>query len=204
MLAGYVRHRDRMVQQSVFEDLRDTLIACRWMAGTTAHAVFDPADPESGPQILTTGPTDVLPLMRGDGITLIDYFPEAEGDSYTTSPNTFALDNGTPGEPTLRELGSTEVEQPYVFNMAFFASSDAVALAVLNDLRDRYNGWLIRNDVIDLWDYNGSMAEPVVRMEIDNFRYSQNSDQIAPAEVHLYFAELTLTDFAEGALDVTP
>lgn len=194
---GYVRHRDRMVQESVYQDLKDTLIACRWMAGTTSRPVYDPNDPMSGPTTLTVATNQVLPLAQSSPIVLIDYFPEAEGESFKTEPNTLALDNGTQGEQRLVELGSMSVEQSYVFTMAFWATSDAVALAVYNDLRDRYSGRIVRNETIQLWDFNSNASDPVAYMEVDQFRYSQNVDAVAPAEVHLYFGELTITDLVD-------
>lgn len=214
---GYVRHRDRMVRESVYQDLRDTLIACRWMSGTTSRKVIDPSNPGAGWQLVTTAPADVLPLVgkREDETTtaeivLIDYFPvaskqdeEETGESRKTEKNTFAVDTGVPGEPVPVELGSNMDEQPYVFTMAFYAASDAVALAVCNDLRDRYKGRLVRDDHVDLFNYNDPAYDgdtlPVVRMEVDAFRYSQDAQQVAPYEVHLYFAELQVTDIVDSS-----
>lgn len=199
VMGGYVRHRDRMVQESVYQDLRDTLIACRWMAGATSHEVFDPYDPGSGPANVTTQSADVLPLTQGDEVKLIDFFPKAELESFKTEINTFALDNGTADEMIPMEMGSNAVEQQYTFTMAFWARSDAVALAVMNDLRDRYMGRLVRNETIALWDYNATATDPVVRMDIDSFKYTQNVDAVAPGEVHLFFAELVVTDYVDAA-----
>lgn len=211
---GYVRHRDRMVQESVFEDLKNTLIACRWMAGTTTRKVVDPYAPSAGWQIVTTTTSQVLKLVgkREDGdvaeVVLIDYFPEAggnddeAGESRKTELNTLAVDDGVPQEGQFVELGSNMMEQPYVFTMAFYASSDAVAKALLNDLRDRYNGRLVSDDHLNIYNYNDPTFDadtlPVVRAEIDFFRFEKNSnDQVTPWEVHLYFAELTLTDVVD-------
>jgi hypothetical protein len=211
---GYVRHRDRMVQESVFEDLQNTLIACRWMAGTTSRKVINPYNPGAGWQYVTTQVGDVLKLVgkREDGsaaqVTLIDYFPEAggnndeNGESRKTELNTFAVDDGVPGEAQFVELGSNMQEQPYVFTMAFYASSDAVGKAVLNDLRDRYNGRLVTDDHLNLYNYNDPAFDedtpPVVRMEVEFFRFEKNvTDQATPWEVHLYFAELTITDVVD-------
>lgn len=200
----YVRHRDRMIQESIFEDLRDTLIACRWVVGTTSHPVLDPNDPGAGPQVLTTDAGDILPLARGKAITLIDYFPESEGESFSVESNTFAMDNGNPGEAQFIELGSNSMEQGYVFSMAFYAISDAVAMALLGDLRDRYAGRIVRGDSVMLYDYNTEGPDPVVRMEVNSFRYTQNTDAVAPAEVHLYFAELQIVDFIDGHIPQDP
>jgi hypothetical protein len=196
---GFVRHRNRMVQESVFQDLRDTLIACRWMAGTTAHGVIDPYNPSATLAPVTTTPNQVLQLLEGYPINLIDYFPEVEdAASGATPPNTFAVDAGTPGDPEPLELGSSAEELQYVFTMAFYAVSDALALAVLNDLKDRYRGRMIRGDVVELFDYNAGGDTPVVRMDVDAFRYTMNTDQVAPHETHLYFAELTISDYIDA------
>lgn len=216
---GYVRHRDRMVQQSVRSDLRDTLIACRWMSGTTAHLVVDPGDVPGGWQAVTTAADDVFQLAGGWEVKLIDYFPEAGGnndpassgtpggatDSRKTDPNTFAMDQGVAGDPVPVELGSNMEERPYTFTMAFYALSDAVALALLNDLRDRYLGRLVRDDHIDLYNYNDpayadATTAPVYRMEVESFGYALSEGAaVSPNEVHLYFAELVLTDCVDPA-----
>lgn len=207
---GFVRHRDRMVQESVIEDLKNTLIATRWMAGTTTRPVIDPYAPELGWQTVTTTDTEVL-RMAGQQVQVIDYFPEAdateEGAPRKTDPNTLAVDSGVAGESSLMELGSDLREQPYVFTMAFFARTDAVALALFNDLRDRYQGRLVMDDHIDLYNFNAAgysdTTPPVTRMEVDMFRYAQDASTVMPSDVHLYYAELQLTDFVDGR-DVAP
>ena len=198
-LGGYVRHRDRMVQESVYQDLKDTLIACRWMAGTTSQPVLDPYGTPGTFAQVTTNADQVLPLTQGHPINLIDFFPKAELETFRTEINTFALDNGTADDMIPMEMGSNATEQQYTFTMAFWASSDAVALAVMNDLRDRYMGRLVRNETVALWDYNSGAPDPVVRMDIDSFRYNQNVDAVAPGEVHLFFAQLVLTDYVDAA-----
>lgn len=202
---GFVRHRDRMVQESVIEDLRDVLIACRWMAGTTARPVIDPAAPGDGWKTITTAPSQVMKIAVQQ-VKVIDFFPElsvGEDDSpRTTETNTLAVDTGVPGESALMELGSDLREQPYVFTMAFYAESDAVALAMFNDLRDRYQGRLVRDDHVDLFNYNAAdydnTTAPVTRMEIDAFRYARDVETATPSDIHLYYAELQLTDFVDG------
>ena len=203
-VGGYVRHRDRMVQESVFQDLRDTLIACNWLAGTTSEPVQDPADDTWGIKVVAEA--DTLALLEGHPIVLIDYVPETEDDegatvdddSNGTALNTFAMSNGEPGDPTLLELGSNAEIQPYVFHFAFYAVSDAVALAVMNDLRDRYRSRLVRPDTIDLFDYNATPPALVVRMDVEEFRYAFNAEAVAPHEVHLYFGELSLSDYVDA------
>ena len=189
---GYVRHRDRMVQESVFQDLQDTLIACKWLLGTTSRPVVDPTNRAAGYQILTC--TQTLKLLgskdtNGNGdvpaeMTLIDYFPEvggvddATGKSRKTEPNTMAIDTGIPQESVPLELGSNMEEKPYIFTYAFYANSDAVAMAVMNDLRDRYAGRLVTDDHLALYNYNDPgfdmSTPPVNMMEIDYFRYQRN------------------------------
>lgn len=203
---GYVRHRDRMVQESIFEDLKDTLIACHWLVGSTAHEVWNPnVEPPVWETVGTApfiGPNGPLPLLGSDPLVLIDYFPETEDDDGATvgtsksktAPNTFALDAGTAGAATPRELGSTAQMVPYTFNMAFFAASDAVAQAVFNDLRDRYAGRIIRDDSIALWNYNSGDDIPVVQMAVERFSYRLNTELATPPNIHLYFGELLLTD----------
>lgn len=210
---GYVRHRDRMVQESVFEDLQNTLIACRWMSGTTTRPVINPYDPAAGWQPVTTDPGQVLAIVgkRDDGspaeVVLIDYFPEVggnsdeAGESRKTEPNTLAVDTGVPQEAELLELGSSLQAQPYLFTMAFYAASDAVALALLNDLRDRYLGRIVSDDHVDLYNFNAPAFDqdtpPVVRMEAEAFKYEQSSDNATPWDVHLYYADLLLTDYVD-------
>lgn len=205
---GYVRHRDRMVQESVFRDVEDTLIACRWKAGTTRRKVIDPYDAGSGWKIVTTVADDLLKLLQGAEVKIIDYFPEAGGNddetgqSRKTEPNTFAISTGEAGDAVPVELGSNMEEQPYTFTMAFYAVSDAVALALLNDLRDRYLGRLVRGDYVELYNYNDPSYDEsttaVCHMEVERFGYSLSEDAaIAPHEVHLYFADLVITDVVD-------
>lgn len=193
----YIRHRSRMVQESVYEDLRNTLIACRWMVGTTSRPVRNPAN-DNVLEVVTVGSNDVYPLAEGSPITLLDYFPETQGEQNgPTAPNTFAMDAGQLGEANHLEMGSDTMEQPYKFNFAFFAVSDAVAYAVMSDLNDRYQGRLVNGDAVDLYNFLGDTSEPVVRMDIELFRYARDVTQVSPAEVHLFFGELHITDFVD-------
>lgn len=210
---GYVRHRDRMVQESMHEDLVNTLIACRWMSGTTSRPVVSPDNPGAGWQIITTDPDDVMKIVgkreNGDPaeVLVIDYFPEVGGNddeqglSRKTEPNTLAVDTGVAQDAFFIELGSNMLEQPYVFTMALYANSDAVALALMNDLRDRYAGRIVSDDHLDLYNFNDptfdSDTPPVVRMEIDSFRFELNAQTATPADVHLYFGTLGLTDVVD-------
>lgn len=220
---GYVRHRDRMVAQSVFDDVKNTLIACRWMAGTTSRLVIDPYNVEDGWQIVTVTEADLLPLLgkkRSDpsavaGVDVIDFFPEAGGNnddqeaSRKTELNTLAVDQGVSDEASYVEMGSNMMEQPYTFTMAFYAESDAVALAVMNDLRDRYQGRLITDDKLDLFDYNkpgfNNTSPPVCRMDVERFTFERDlADKATPADVFLYFAQLELTDYVDSKEPIAP
>lgn len=180
----YVRHRTRMVRESIFEDLRDTLIRTQWLEGTTRDGV-------------TTGPDETLALLEGRPLDLIDYFPESDGAQAETLFNTFAMDIGDPGEMVEGELGGF-LEQPYTFNMAFYALTDAVAMAVMSDLHDRYMG-ITESPYISLYNYLADPPNIVVRMEVENFRYARDIQQIAPHEVHLFFASLEITDYVDQA-----
>lgn len=209
---GYVRHRNRMVQESVFQDLQNALIACRWMTGTTSRTVIDPMNPGAGWTSITVDTDDVLKLvgtLEDDStvaqLKLIDFFPEAGGNDDKkgkTDKNTFAIDQGEAQDPEYIELGSNFQEQQYVFTMAFYASSDAVAMAVLNDLKDRYEGRIISDDHVDLFDYNDPSYDentpPVARMEVETFRFKMDAETVSPWEVHLYFAELTINDLVDA------
>lgn len=199
----YVRHRDRMVQESVYEDLVNTLIACRWIAGSTTREVIDPYDGPL-PTFVQTDPGQVLKMVKDHPVTLIDYFPEATTDeaglvgeptSSQTPLNTLALDDGQPGEPMPLELGSTRVEVPYRFNFAFWASSTGVAQALMNDLRDRYRGLLVSTDAITLYDFNTDPTQPVTAMAVESFSYVRSADDDAAAfEATMYYAQLHITD----------
>lgn len=199
---GYVRHRDRMIQESVFQDLRDTLIACRWMAGTTSQAVNDPYN-DNAWGLVTTEAEQTLALLEGNPLILIDYFPEAFAVSVTGDPqsgqvplNTIALDNGSRIDSYPREMGNSTAEYVgYRFNIAFYAASDGLAQAVFGDLADRYRGRLVRGDEISLWNYNSESQYPVVQMMVENFLFMPNIDTtVAPPDVHLFFGELTIED----------
>jgi len=191
-----------MIRESVYDDLRNTLIACRWLEGTTSVAVL----PIEGgaPAIVTTAADEVLELLEGAPINLIDAFPEADPapDDNTngrTPLNTFAMDTGRGGESTPVELGNMQsFEKAYTFNYAFYAVSDAAALAVMNDLADRYKGLIVEGDSINLYNYlAGDPTTPVVRMDVDSFRYARDAERVTSSDVHLYFAELVVVDLVE-------
>lgn len=207
-----------MVAQSVFDDIRNTLIACRWMTGETTRPVVDPSDVPAGWQIVTVEAEDLLPLLGKKReneavvaeVVLIDFFPEVGQNNdeaeqpRKTEVNTFAVDQGVSDDATPMEMGSNMTEQPYTFTMAFYAESDAVALAVLNDLRDRFQGRIVSDDHLDLLDYNKpgfdpATAAPVCRMEVERFTFDRDAtDKATPADVFLYFAQLELTDYVDS------
>ena len=183
-VGGYVRHRSRMVRESVYQDLSDTLIRTRWLIGISSDAV-------------ETTTANAMALLEDSPLVLIDYFPDSEEGPAVTPLNTFALDIGEQGEMVEGEMGGF-FEQPYTFNMAFYAKTDAVAMALMSDLRDRYLG-LSDSPFVSLFDYNSPTPQPrlVVRMEVDNFRYARDTQNVAPHEVHLFFAALEITDYVD-------
>ena len=192
----YLRHRHRLVQESVIEDLRNTLIACRWMAGTTSRAVVNPSG--GAVEVVTTDASEVYPLLEGRPLNLIDYFPNAEGSGGPTPLNTLAVNQGEPGEIARLEMGNGLAhEQPYTFGMAFYAVSDAVALAVFSALRDRYRGALVDGEVVPLFNFYEETPALVVPMEVESFDFYKDSEGTTPSDVHLFFAELLLTDLVD-------
>jgi hypothetical protein len=206
----YVRHRDRMIRESVFTDLQDTLIACRWLAGTTSRPLIPitvpptpplPPIPPPAPTVITTTPGQVLELLEGHRIILVDAFPESDpapDSTGSTELNTFAMDTGRPGEEAPVELGNpTLYEKPYTFNLAFWAVSDGAATAVFNDLFDRYKGNIVDGDSIPLYNYLADPPTTVVRMDVESFRYTRDADTVTPSDVHLYFGELVIVDWIE-------
>lgn len=188
----YLRHRDRMIRESVFEDLQNTLIACQWMPGTTTRAV---RNVNTGVrEVVTTAPTQVLAMLNYP-IQLIEFFPEANETQQGKVPtNTLAMDVGRRGDSVALELGSSSMVTEHSFNFAFYAEDDGLALAIFNDLRDRYNGNIVEGDGVNLYNFLADPPRLVSRMEVDLFRYARDAESISPAEVHLYFAELTITD----------
>lgn len=193
----YIRHRHRMIAASVVADLEDTLIACRWRAGTTAFTVRTPTI-GSDSAVVSTSPGDVFASVQDAPVNVIEFFPEATGTAPPgpTPLNTLAVSTGSPGDPAPLELGSRSEIRPYTFDLALYASSDAVAESLLGDLDDRYKGFHVNPEVIPLWNYLGDdVSSPVGYLDVESFRYTRNTDAVAPAEVHLFFAELNLLDY---------
>jgi hypothetical protein len=202
----YIRHRDRMVQESVHQDVADTLIACRWMAGTTSRPMWGPSTPIQGPpQVIITAPGDVMGIVSVP-ITMIDYFQEitepeenvvGDPESGHTELNTLAVDDGQAGESEEMEMGSSMLEVPYRFTMAFYAESVGVAQALLNDLRDRYKGKIVAPEYIPLYDFNVDPDTEVSRLDVVDFSYLRDVETVTAADVTLFYAQLTLTDYVD-------
>lgn len=165
----YVRWRTRMVRASVINDLKLTLTDTDWLGAT--------------PLGLRT-----IPIKVVDG--------PASDPNKPLDKNTLALDNGMAGELELAQLGGGLFEQPYQFNFMFFAESDAVGHALMQDLADRYTG---RTGVPSLALYDFGQATPVFvcNMEVESFDYARAPGEVAAYDQHLFFAELIITDFVE-------
>lgn len=192
----YVRDRARLIRQSIQDDLRNTLIACRWMPGTTSQPVNNPVNGNF--EVVTTADADTYALLAGAPVSLVDYFPEALGEiAGNTPPNTLALDTGTPSEPVQLEMGSYTTQRSWRFHMALFAASEAIGLAVLQDIDDRYQGLLVSHEVVALYDWLADPIGLVTQMEVDSFTFARDVERVVAAEVNLFFAQLILTDFIE-------
>jgi hypothetical protein len=183
----YIRHRPRMVRQSVYEDIRELLAVLEWTGESE---------------------DDVLGMLSSP-ILLKDYFPvNAVYQGEEVDINTLAIDQGTPSEPVYAELGSEAREQEYVFNIAFFAENDAVALSLFSDLSDRYKGNFraanmpagfpphFTHESVALYNYLDEPPTPVVDMDVLSFEVAKSPEQPAPGRL-LWFAELTVVDFME-------
>lgn len=176
---AYIRHRPRMVRQSIYEDLKVLLVDLRWMYNDDAT------------------PQPVMGMLS-EPLKLTDYFPvEAIYQGEEVALNTLAIDQGTPNEPQYTELGGTDREQLYIFNFAFFAENDGVALSLFADLSDHYKG--VRPgevEAVTLFDYNAATPTPVVEMEVLSFEVAKSPEQPAPGRL-LWFAQLVVSDYLE-------
>jgi len=186
----YIRHRPRMIQESVADDLANTLIACRWMAGTTSRAVKNPAN--GLVEVVTTAPSAVYPLTEGNPVQIIDELPEG---SETPTENSMAVSMPLPGDGEGLEMGSSFSEQPYLISIGFYASTDALASAVLSDLKDRYEGRLVWGEAVPLINYLDDPNAIVAWMDVETFRYANDSETVSPDGPRLYFAEIGLVDY---------
>lgn len=214
----YVRHRARQVRQSIYSDARVTLETLRDYAGRLPDDPNVDVDGNGDPRVFSWLAEDDdlrLPILGQDPMTFIDYFPDGGIQAYEKLElNTLALDNGRSEEEYEYELGGL-FAQEWTFTFAINASTDAVAMALFQDLNDRYIGRtsvpsqpeLIDNlqpgdappgpmagDRITLYNYAASPPIPIVRMEMETFRFAKTPEEVAPG-VHLFFGELVLTDF---------
>lgn len=188
----YVRHRARMVHESVVEDLTDTLIACRWIPGTTTREVNNPTG--GAFEVVTVDDDEVFALV-GTPLTVVNFFPDPA--SGPPAMNTLAIDMPRPADPTDLEMGSGLQSQPYQISLALYAESDALAQALLSDLQDRYAGRLVRGQAIGLYDYLTDPDAVVAWMDVEAFRFARDVESALPSEIHIYYAELEFADVVD-------
>lgn len=186
----YIRHRPRMVRESVLEDLRNTLVALDWVPDDPSWKPGDPYDPSEFMGMLSTP------------VIIEDYFPvEAVYQGEKVELNTLAVDQGTPQEPQPIEMGSNVYEQAYYFNFAFFAENDALALALFGDMNDYYlavqGNPLGGRGVITLFNYLDATPTSVLEMEVRSFEVAKSPQQPAPGRL-LWFAQLVVADLLEA------
>lgn len=183
---AYIRHRPRMVRESVLEDLRATLVSLDWVPDDPNWRHGDPYDEGEFLGMLSTP------------VVIEDYYPvEAAYQGENIAPNTLAIDQGTPQEPEYVELGGDDREQAYLFNLAFFAENDAVAVALFSDLSDRYNGISpLTFQSVPLFNYLAATPTFIVNMEVTSFEVAKSPQQPAPGRL-LWFAQLTISDYLE-------
>lgn len=168
---GYVRWRPRMVRTSVFEDLKTTLANTGWTGSTPAISLKYP-------------------------VSVVEFFPEfAIYDENKVRWNTLAIDEGDPGDLEEFELGG-KFSRDYRFNLALYAESDGIGSSLFSDLADRYLG-LTDSPFISLYNYNVATPALIVRLEVQGFQYLKAPQDVAPAEHHLFFAELLVRDFVD-------
>jgi hypothetical protein len=193
----YIRHRQRMIQESIFEDLNNTLIACRWKDGTTTRSVVNPLN--GNLEVVTTAPDDVFPMMRKGAVKIMDAFPD---EAAATDPNTLAMDYGLAGESDYREMGNSGArEQPYTFSMGLLVESDSVASAILSDLRDRYEGRIVAPDAIAIYDYLTDPNVIAAYLDVEYFRWTPMIAE-STKDTRLFSAELVVTDYIDATAPV--
>jgi hypothetical protein len=168
---GYIRWRPRMVRESVFQDMKNTLAAAGYMGATPHIALHYP-------------------------VNVIEFFPEfAIYDQDKVQYNTIAVDNGEPGPMEEYELGG-QFSRDYRFNMALYAESDGIGISMFSDLADRYHG-LTNFPFVPLYNYNAATPTLVLNMEVLNFQYTRAPQDVAPWEHHLFFGELIVRDLVD-------
>jgi hypothetical protein len=215
---AYVRHRSRMVRQSIYEDAKHVLSVPRDYAGRLEDDPNVALNQLAQPDVyswLNADPDMTMPLLGQFPLEFIEYFPEEGLEAYEKiSLNTLALDNGAAEPEYEYELGGM-FAQEWTFTFAINSSTDAVAQALFQDLNDRYIGRasipasqeLIDNlesgdsvpgpmnaDRITLYNYAATPPIPITRMEVESFQFAKSAEQVAPG-VQLFFAELVVTDF---------
>jgi len=220
---SYVRHRARMVRQSIYEDARHVLETPRDYMGrleSDPDVVLGP----DGPLVyswLHDDPDLTLPLLGEYPLTFIEYFPQEGLQAYEKiALNTLALDNGMAEPEKEYELGGL-FSQEWTFTFAINSSTDAVAQALFQDLNDRYVGRVRvppQQELLDnlesgdtdpdpyaaaritLYNYVTDPPIPVTRMDVESFQFTKSAEEVAPG-VQLFFAELVVTDFVpQGGL----
>lgn len=221
---AYVRHRARMVRQSIYEDARHVLGAPRDYMGRLASHPEVAKKNFNVPDVyawLHPNPDNVMPLLGEYPLTFIEYFPQEGLEAYEKiALNTLALDNGAAEPEKEYELGGL-VSQEWTFTFAINSSTDAVAQALFQDLNDRYVGRVKippQKELLDnleagdappdpyaanrvtLYNYVTDPPIPVTRMDVETFQFAKSAEQVAPG-VQLFFAELVVTDFVpQGGL----
>lgn len=170
-VGGYLRWRPRMIRQSVFQDLEETLGRSGWTGATPTMAIKYP-------------------------VTVVEFYPEfAIYEQDKVRYNTVALDQGDPGPLEEFELGG-KFSRDYRFNMAVYAESDGIGSSLFSDLADRYLG-LTDSPFVSLYNYNAATPTLIVRLEVEGFQYVRAPADVAPYEHHLFFAELIVRDFVD-------
>ena len=214
----YVRHRSRMVRQSIYEDAKHVLSVARDYAGRLENDPLVAINQIGSPDVyswISATPPRVMPLLGEYPLNFIEYFPDEGLEAYEKIQlNTLALDNGVPGPEQEYELGGM-YSQEWMFTFAMNASTDAVGQALFQDLNDRYIGRLkippqqelldnlapgdtppdpFNADRVTLYNYAASPPIPIARMEVESFQFAKSLDEVAPG-VHLFLAELVIADF---------
>lgn len=177
-MSNYIRHRPRMIRESMYEDLKNVLDELGWMG------------------------EDYMGMLGDDPVILTDYFPvDAVYQGEDVEVNTLAVDQGTQSEPQYVEMGSDNREQMHLFNFAFFAKNDGIALSLFSDLTDHYKGVAPgATESLPLFNYNEDPTTHVVDMEVLSFEVAKSPEQPAPGRL-LWFAQLILLDYLDYDTD---
>lgn len=167
-----VRHRARMVRQSLVDDVTRVLEDTQWIGSPTLALLTEP-------------------------VVFQQAFPEQSAEQgQNISPNTLVLDVGSADAPYDWELGGSRQAQEYTFTFFLYAESDAVGMALFQDLADRYLGRTEADSVI-LYDYATPTPIAITNMEVDSFRFNRSVDQEVGYGYELYLAQLIMTDYID-------